>query len=93
MTPAWDCCCEECGQTWGDVFPEDEEGVMCPFCDSEDIDAVRVDADNMPWSENDLWAKVRMRCIACGAVWTGIPSDTTCMNCDEDAGAEATDGR
>lgn len=49
--------------------------------------------DLMPWSENDLWAKVRMRCIACGAVWTGIPSDTTCMNCDEDAGAEATDGR
>jgi len=46
MTPAWDCCCEECGQTWRDVFPEDEEGVMCPFCDSEDIDAVRVDADN-----------------------------------------------
>lgn len=42
MSPTWNCCCEECSQTWTDTFAEDEEGVMCPFCDSEDFDAVRV---------------------------------------------------
>lgn len=42
--PTWDCCCESCAQCWRDVFAEDEEVVICPFCDSEDIDAVRVDA-------------------------------------------------
>lgn len=38
----WDCICEACGHEWRDVFPETEEGVMCPECDAEDFDAVRV---------------------------------------------------
>jgi predicted Zn-ribbon and HTH transcriptional regulator len=40
--PTWDCTCEDCGREWRDAFAEEEEGAMCPFCDSEDIDAVRV---------------------------------------------------
>ncbi len=44
MSPAWDCACDECGRTWTDVFPETEEGVDCPFCGGDSIDAVRAEA-------------------------------------------------
>lgn len=53
MAPAWNCACEECGQTWSDMFPEDEEDMTCPYCGSEAFDAVRAETSAAKQTEGE----------------------------------------
>lgn len=43
QVPTWSCECldSHCRHVWVDVFPETEDEVRCPCCNSDDIDAWR----------------------------------------------------